>query len=75
MTYILKLQKPENLRGNEHGKVRAYQSLYTWLINKSTGNFSPDDVKNELNDRLVNIGCTKLEVVDIPDYLEVNKGD
>tara|TARA_R110000751_G_scaffold303381_1_gene418006 strand:- start:698 stop:925 length:228 start_codon:yes stop_codon:yes gene_type:complete len=74
MSYILKLEKPTDLRGREHGLIRGYQSFYDWVINQNTSNLSPVHIKTELHNRLVRLGCTQLEIKDLPEYLDANKG-
>tara|TARA_R110000824_G_scaffold348114_1_gene534871 strand:- start:204 stop:431 length:228 start_codon:yes stop_codon:yes gene_type:complete len=74
MSYILKLEKPTDLRGREHGLIRGYQSFYDWVINQNTSDLSPVHIKTELHNRLVRLGCTQLEIKDLPEYLDANKG-
>ena len=74
MSYILKLEKPTDLRGREHGLIRGYQSFYDWVINQNTTDLSPQHIKTELHNRLVRLGCTRLEIKDLPEYLDANKG-
>ena len=74
MSYILKLEKPTDLRGREHGLIRAYQSFYDWVINQNTSDLSPIHIKTELHNRLVRLGCTRLEIKDLPEYLDANRG-
>jgi len=74
MSYILKLEKPTDLRGREHGLIRGYQSFYDWVINQNTSDLSPVHIKTELHNRLVRLGCTRLEIKDLPEYLDANKG-
>ena len=74
MSYILNLEKPTDLRGREHGLIRGYQSFYDWVINQNTSDLSPVHIKTELHNRLVRLGCTQLEIKDLPEYLDANKG-
>ena len=74
MSYILNLEKPTSLRGREHGLIRGYQSFYDWVINQNTSDLSPQHIKTELHNRLVRLGCTQLEIKDLPEYLDANKG-
>ena len=74
MSYTLKLEKPTDLRGREHGLIRGYQSFYDWVINQSTSDLSPQNIQLELKNRLIRLGCRNLEIKDLPEYLDANKG-
>ena len=74
MAYTLDLTKPDNLRGREHGLIRAYSSVYDWVINIPSNQLNSTLIRMELEIRLKKLGCTHLQVIDLPDYIEVNKG-
>ena len=74
MAYTLDLTKPDSLRGREHGLIRAYSSVYDWVINLPSNQLNSKLIQFELEKRLIKLGCTHLEVKDLPDYIEVNKG-
>ena len=73
MTYTLDLTKPDNLRGREHGLIRAYSSVYDWVINLPSNQLNSTLIRMELEIRLKKLGCTPLQVIDLPDYIDVNK--
>ena len=74
MPYTLDLKKPDNLRGREHGLIRAYSSVYDWVINLPSNHLNSKLIQFELQQRLKKLGCTHFEVKDLPYYIEVNKG-
>ena len=72
--YFLKFEKPHNLRGREHGLIRAYSSMYDFMINTPTVNLTPKTISDEIQKRLIKLGCTHLEVKGVPEYIDINEG-
>ena len=52
MAYTLDLTKPDNLRGREHGLIRAYSSVYDWVINLPSNQLNSTLIRMELEIRL-----------------------
>ena len=59
--YQLELTKPANIRGSIHGKIEAYQEIYSFMITKPISRVSILTLE-ELKRKLKDLGCTNLEV-------------
>ena len=70
MEYKLKLNKPSSLRGSDHGKIQALTDLYNTIINYPSSALNSKTIREEIQNTLIKIGCTNLEVKGYPDYLD-----
>ena len=74
MEYQLKLTKPSSLRGSDHGKIQALTDLYNIIINYPASALNSKTIREEIQNTLIKIGCTNLEVKGSPDYLNSERG-
>ena len=70
MEYKLKFDKPISLRGSDHGKIQALQDLYNIIINYPSSALNSKTIKEEIQNTLIKLGCTNLEVKGYPDYID-----
>ena len=70
MEYKLKFDKPHiYLKGSEHGKIQALQDLYNKIINYPSSALNSKTIREEIQNTLIKLGCTNLEVKGYPDYI------